>query len=319
MLKMIPIQPYRIAIYDVLQIQSTFTIPDHPIDANYLVDAEGDVDLGPTYGKIKVAGMTIEEAKQIIAKKLVVVLQKTEVSVQLAKTSDMQPVTGQYLVGPDGRINLRRYGTLSISGKTVAEAQEAIEKHLAKFFTSPSVSVDVQAFNSQVYYVITDGAGLGDNIKRMPICGNETVLDAIAAVGGLSQVSGKKIWIARPSAGNADKGAVLPVDYAGITQRGATATNYQILPGDRIFIEGDPLVAANNALGKKFAPIERTLGMLSLETHTFYERRGIEQNAAVGEAVKQPQKLLKSEKTEADLSDALYKYLQKVLQTMESP
>jgi polysaccharide export outer membrane protein len=263
--------------------------------------------------------MTIDEATKAIAKKLVGVLKDAEASVQLAKTADAQPVTGQYLVGPDGRINLRRYGTLSISGKTVAEAQETIEKHLAKFFTSPSVSVDVQAYNSQVYYVITDGAGLGDNVKRMPICGNETVLDAIAAVGGLSQVSGKKIWIARPSAGNADKGAVLPVDYAGITQRGATATNYQILPGDRIFIEGDPLVAANNALGKKFAPIERTLGMLSLETHTFLERRGIEQNAAVGEAVKQPQKLLKSEKTEADLSDALYKYLQKVLQTMESP
>ena len=69
------------------------------------------------------------------------------------------PPNGQYLVGPDGTINLRRCGTLQVMGLTIAEAKAALEKHLAKYFHSPEVSVDVIAYNSKVYYVITEGPG----------------------------------------------------------------------------------------------------------------------------------------------------------------
>ena len=69
------------------------------------------------------------------------------------------------------------------------------------------------------------------------------MLDALATINGLSQVSSKKTWLARPSASNAEKGTTLPIDYAGITQREATATNYQIMPGDRIFIAEDRVTA----------------------------------------------------------------------------
>jgi len=78
----------------------------------------------------------------------------------------------------------------------------------------------VIGYNSKVYYVITQGAGLGDNVRRVPITGNDTVLDALAAVKGLSQVSSTRMWIARPSPSNPRNGKILPVDYAGITQRG---------------------------------------------------------------------------------------------------
>ena len=107
------------------------------------------------------------------------------------------------------------------------------------------MAVSVRQFNSKVFYVITEGvgAGTGDNIRRVPITGNETVLDALTVVNGLSPVSSKKICISRLYASNPEKGTVLPVDYAAITRRGATATNYQILPGDRIFIAEDPLLA----------------------------------------------------------------------------
>ena len=109
---------------------------------------------------------------------------------------------------------------------------------------------------------------MGDNIRRVPITGSDTVLDALSTVNGLSQVSSKKMWIARPSAANSAKGKILPVDYVGITQRGATATNYQILPGDRLFIAEDKTVAVNNWLAKKTAPIERVLGLISLGAST---------------------------------------------------
>ncbi len=175
---------------------------------------------------------------------------------------------GQYLVGPDGTINMRQYGTVQVTGMTVAEAKAELEKHLSKYMESPEVWVNVLGYNSKVYYIITDGAGYGDNVRRIPICGNETVLDAVASVGGLSQFSSKKIWLSRPSPTNSRKGTILTVDYAAITQRGATETNYQIMPGDRIFIAGDSATAINNKLGKVTAPVERVMGLIGLGTST---------------------------------------------------
>ena len=74
------------------------------------------------------------------------------------------------------------------------------------------------AYNSKVYYVITQGAGLGDNVRRLPITGNETVLDAISQVNGLSQVSSKKIWIARPAPHDFGCQQILPIEWDAITQ-----------------------------------------------------------------------------------------------------
>ena len=124
------------------------------------------------------------------------------------------------------------------------------------------------AYNSKVFYVITEGAGIGDNIRRIPITGNETVLDALSTVNGLSQVSSTQIWVARPAPGGFGCEQILPVDYVAIAKGGSSATNYQILPGDRVFIAQDNVVNFNNYLAKVTAPIERLLGIAGLGTNT---------------------------------------------------
>jgi polysaccharide biosynthesis/export protein len=264
MLKMVPLPPYRIESYDVLQIKAVGTILDQPIDNFYLVEGEGTVNVGPAYGTVRVGGMTVEEATKAITAKLKEILSAPEVSVQLARTAGTQPVTGQYLVGPDGTVNLRTYGVVHVAGKSVTDIKVALQKHLAQFFDSPEVSVDVLGYNSKVYYVITDGAGQGDSIKRLFITGNETVLDAVSQVGGLSQFSGKEVWVARPAPGGFGCEQILPVDYLAITRGGAAATNYQIMPGDRVFIAEDHLVGFNVFLNKLVTPLERLLGVTGL-------------------------------------------------------
>jgi polysaccharide biosynthesis/export protein len=284
MLKMVPLPPYRAGIYDVLQIRAN-SLPDQPIDNYFMVEADGKVSLGPAYGSVKVAGMTIEEITAALNKSLGQWLRDPGAYVQLARVAGAQPVAGQYIVGPDGTINLRKYGRVAISGKTVAEARSAIEKQLAAYLQSPEVSVDVLAYNSKVFYIITQGAGIGDNVRRLPITGNETVLDAIAQVNGLSQVSSKNIFVVRPLASHPEKPAILPVDWDAITRRGATATNYQVLPGDRIYIAEDPLVTRTNLIGKNTAPLERMLGIISLTTSTI---RGLDDSSpAAAEVVKE--------------------------------
>ncbi len=280
MLKLIPKPPYRAAIFDVLKITANAP-PDKPIDNNFVIEADGSVDLGPLYGKVRVTDMTISEMNAALDKHLKQYLTDPRAYVQLARISGAQPVTGQYLVGPDGTINLRKYGLIPISGKTVAEAKAGIEERLKKFLDSPEVSVDVLAYNSKVYFMITQGAGLGDSVRRLPSTGNDTVLDAISQINGLSQVSdSKRIWIVRPSPSDAQKATVLQVDWHAITRRGETATNYQIFPRDRVYIGEDAQLTGTNLIAKKTAPIERAMGIISLTTSTLQSLSGTPGGAA---------------------------------------
>jgi polysaccharide export outer membrane protein len=268
MLKMVPLPPYRLGVYDFLRIDVRGTLLDAPIANFYRIDSDGTIELGAPYGQVRIVGMTVDEAKQTITTHLKAVLKYPEVSMQLAQASAIQPVTGTYLVGPDGTINLRHYGTVRVAGMTLVEAKLALQKHLAQYLDSPEVSLDVSGYNSKVYYIITQGAGQGDNLVRVPITGNETVLDAISQIRGLSQLSSTDIWIARPAPAQFGCEQILPVDWDAITRGGMTATNYQILPGDRVYIAEDEALAWTNFIGKVTGPIERVIGLAGLGAST---------------------------------------------------
>jgi hypothetical protein len=119
--------------------------------------------------------------------------------------------------------------------------------------------------SAKVFYIITEGAGLGDSVRSVGCTGNETVLDAISMVNGISQISdSKKIWIARP--GQNGKSATLAVNWEDISRRGINTTNYTLQPGDRLVLGEDALIKQSNMIAKKTAPLERLMGVTSLTT-----------------------------------------------------
>lgn len=264
--KLVPKSPHRIETFDVLLIRVVGAFPEQPIDDTYAVDADGTVNLGPTYGRIRVVGFTIEEAEDEIRDQLAKVLTDVEVSVSLIQSIGAQPITGQHLVAMDGRVNLGTYGSVYVAGMTLEDATAAIEAKLSERLEDPEVFVDVLAYNSKVFYVITQGAGLGDDVVRMPVTGNETVIDAVANIGGISQVSSTKMWIARPAPNGVGCEQILPVDWNDVAQGASTATNYQLMPGDRLFIAQDRLTAFNTVVTKVLNPFERVFGFVSLAT-----------------------------------------------------
>jgi len=273
-LRVVPKPPYHIQPSDELQIIVEGTPDTAPIFSGtpnfrgFFVDPDGRVELGPRYGKVKVGGLTVDEATATIRDFLKQTVAEPEVSVNLVSTTGLQPVSGEHLVSPDGTVNLGTYGLVYVAGMTLEEAKLAIEGQLGKFLDSPKVSPSVFAYNSQVYYVVTQDAGSGDNIARLPITGNETVLDAISQINGLTRVSSKNIWIARPAPSGAGCDVILPVNWKEITAGASTATNYQVLPGDRIFIAENKLIALDAALNTFIAPFERVFGVTLLGTQT---------------------------------------------------
>lgn len=197
-----------------------------------------------------------------------------------------QPIGGQHLVRPDGTVNLGVYGALSVAGLTTDQAQLAVRRHVYQKLkeilpvmskvsdvSSPEkllVVVDVVGYNSKAYYVITDGAGYGEQIFSFPIKGHETVLDALANINGLPAVGSKQhVWVARRTPHCNQPEQILQVDYVGLTQHGITQTNYQIMPGDRVYVRADTAFRVDGFLQKLLTPIERLMGVTLLGSSTY--------------------------------------------------
>ena len=210
--RILPKPPYHLRALDRVSVMIT-DVPEESLVNNIIpVNLNGTIELGPSYEPIDVHGLEPEEAEKKIREILVQQgFANPKVSLSLAEFSGLQQIAGEHLVGPDGTVVLGTYGSVSVAGCTLREAKTAIEEFLSPHLMEPEVAVDVYAYNSKVYYIVTQGAGLGDNVVRVPLTGNETVLDAIAQVSGLQAISSKKIWIARPTPG-CDGNIVLPVD-----------------------------------------------------------------------------------------------------------
>jgi polysaccharide export outer membrane protein len=263
----VPRPPYRLRTLDVIALQVQGVPSDMPIAGTYPIEPGGVIRLGPRYGTVRVADMTIEQAEESIREYMKQFVREPLVTASLAEMATKQQIAGQHLVGPDGTVTLGSYGSVRVVGMTVQQAKASIEQYLSQFLDNPEISLDVFAYNSKVYYIITQGAGMGDGVFRVPVTGNETVLDAIAQINGLNFNTSKHIWIARPT-DEPGKVQMIPVDWDGITSQACASTNYQIMPGDRVFVAEDKLVAFDTGLAKLTAPLERIMGFSMLGAGT---------------------------------------------------
>jgi polysaccharide biosynthesis/export protein len=187
-----------------------------------------------------------------------------------------QPISGQHLVKIDGSVALGIWGSVQVAGLTTNQAADTIRRYIfdqirndetIKKISAPIskpeqllVVVDVIAYNSKTYFVFTDGAGYGEQIYEFPIQGSETVLSALAKIGGIPTVGSRQnIWVARRTPFANQPEQILPVDYVATSQLGVTMTNYQILPGDRVYVKSEKIFRVDSFLQKVLTPIERIL------------------------------------------------------------
>ncbi len=207
-----------------------------------------------------------------------------------------RPITGERLVRPDGLVSLGFYGDIYVAGLTTTEIKEKVVLHLREYLTddvlglskvndagklqpvapekSDRVFVDVTSYNSKVYYVQGDVGTPG----RLPITGNETVLDAINYAGGLTPTaSSTNIRLVRPAPAGACCEQLLPVNLAAIVNAGDSTTNYQLMPGDRLVVYRDPIVRTTIFLDRLAAPFNSVLNSILQYSFTARSVKAINQ------------------------------------------
>ncbi|MDR2171344.1 MAG: polysaccharide biosynthesis/export family protein [Planctomycetaceae bacterium] len=259
-LHLVPKDPYVLRVFDIVEVDAFGALEDEGISGEFSIEPGGTIQLGGSYGSVKIDGLSLRKAEERIKDHLLTTsFGDPVVSLRLLKMSDIEQIAGTHLVGPDGYITLGSYGRVLVSGLTLPECREAIELHLSKALEHPQVAIDVFSYNSKDYFVIFQSAAAGEQVLRFPYTGNEDVLRAIANCNGLTPNASKRIWVARPI-GNSHKPIILPVDWVDITAYAGTHTNYQLLPGDRVFVVEDRWVTTDGVLARIIAPMERIMG-----------------------------------------------------------
>ena len=189
--------PHKLQPGDALLIEPTNLERDLRLPADQIVLADGTVDLGP-YGRIVIAGRSLEEAELLIEEQIVFQLKK--------QAADCRELAGEEVPPGEQSMVPTQCNGVAINVRLLEPVHE--------------------------FYVLGEVNAPGS----YPLTGSETVLDAIVSAGGLtSSANPCKILLARPT-DPCECRVTLPVCYREIVQMGNTATNYQLQPGDRVFV-----------------------------------------------------------------------------------
>lgn len=89
-----------------------------------------------------------------------------------------------FVVEYDGKVKLPILGRIDISGKTLRQAEDTLELLYAEYFPDPFVLVEA---NNRKVTMFMNG---GSRVQAVPITNDQfTLIDAIAACGGLTEIS----------------------------------------------------------------------------------------------------------------------------------
>jgi polysaccharide export outer membrane protein len=138
-------------------------------------------------------------------------------------------------VRPDGRITTPLINDMPAVGKTPAVLSDDIKKSLGAYIKDPIVSVIVENF-SGTYSQQVRIVGATEKPASMPYRANMTLLDAMIAVGGLSQyAAGNKAQLVRYDRATG-KQTEFGLQINNLLRKGDSSANVRLAPGDVIII-----------------------------------------------------------------------------------
>ena len=141
----------------------------------------------------------------------------------------------QVQVRPDGRITTPLISDMVAAGKTPAQLAEDIRLALGQYIQEPLVSVMISRFQgtfSQQVRIV----GATERPASLPYRANMTLLDAMIAVGGLSEfAAGDRARLIRHDRTTGQQ-REYDLRIARLLRRGDTSANVRLEPGDVIII-----------------------------------------------------------------------------------
>lgn len=140
--------------------------------------------------------------------------------------------SGTFTVGPDGHIHLGGYGSVRVEGLTLPAIGQVVGDKMG--VRSELVHVRIVEFASR--HLILVGEVIGRH-RSVTYQGNETVLDVLQRVGGITPgAEPTEIYVVRSHIGDLQRPEVFHVDLQAIVLNRNHQTNIRVQPYDQIFV-----------------------------------------------------------------------------------
>ena len=212
---------YHVGIGDSILVETVNFDASIRLPGDQVVRPDGTISLGQ-FGKLSVVNKTVEqiqsEAQSSINRYL-------ENELQREFESEQQR---QRLEQTEGDSALQ----LPVEESATKEQQVLLARRIADVLKKNQVSARLVNWESKKIYVLGEVNSPG----AFQYNGHQNVLDGIIEAGGLtSKANHHEIIVARPTTCDSCR-IVMKVCYDQIVQLGDSSTNYQLQPGDRVFI-----------------------------------------------------------------------------------
>ncbi len=149
--------------------------------------------------------------------------------IKVAGTSDLGK---RHFVGPDGRIDLGEFGKPRVEGRSPGQIAVLVAEAIC--VAPADVRVRVVEYRSQQLFLFGQVVG---HQRSVPYKGQETVLDLLQRVGGISPgAEPEDVYVVRAHIADAGRPEVYHVDLRAIVIGHDQKTNLRLLPDDQVYV-----------------------------------------------------------------------------------
>ena len=158
-------------------------------------------------------------------------------------------------VRADGRIDLGDYGKPRVEGRTPVQIAELIAQEIG---TRPGdIRVQVADYRSQQVFLFGQVVGWQ---RSVPYRGQETVLDLLQRVGGITPgAEPGEVYVVRSNIGDTGRPEVFQVDLNAIVVGRDQKTNLRLLPNDQIYVGETRQARVERIIPLWFRPLYRSI------------------------------------------------------------
>ncbi|MBI3554484.1 MAG: polysaccharide export protein [Elusimicrobia bacterium] len=135
-------------------------------------------------------------------------------------------------VNANGTVSLPLVGPIKVGGKTLIEAQTAIEEKLATYLKSPQVSLFIEDYGNKLIFVMGEVQKPGS--IAIPTESKITVVEAISSAGGFTAVAAQdRTRVLRNVNG---QNVTYYIDVKAITQQAQKDKDMVLEPNDIVYV-----------------------------------------------------------------------------------
>ena len=208
---------------------SNFTINDINVDIIDINDLNEKQIKKYNSSNIKEIKYSIRQFSNIYNYKYEYVLGSSDViSINLSETED---IDGNYIIGPNGNIDLPFVGRVNIQNFTLNEAKQKLISVLKKYYKNYDLQVRIEEFNSSKVYVLgAVRSQITIDLNQKPIKLIDAAIQANYSPNSSSKDFGNKGFLRRDN-------KVYKIDLNNIFQSVDTKDNFYLKKDDVLFVD----------------------------------------------------------------------------------